>query len=809
MKALIDSRRALAAAGMGVLLAAPVWAAPPATSPYATDVANVYVQDATSDGIATVNMVLCIMNGMGASDMLSAKGVLNSTTGVTEVQYIALVDKNKCDTKNRASAGNSASGASGSTDTPAYMTAMVDVTRGSNSTDPMVGKAWLSFNEQGTNMVVSAKFTVSSDPVTSPPYGVVRLDYVGYPAGSTPGVTTPAFNGYVDANGPIVNHQESDQNGGNSSSVALALDAQSTTAGDGAIQEQQSNGGPIQTVSYKFAFDANDFDRNDGSGDVCFDRSKANAQESVWRYGVYDAVTGARIDQAHPGFPISGTANGISGLANGSTLYGYASYWGINFGGVDQSVLAAVADGQVTVIANITDQRPGNTTAYNLYKNGGKLTQWTQASTTLAQIDGIPFNYFGEGCKLVNGGTGIGAISTPSGSANSTCTTVAQDYQNWVLQWNNAGSTFMLVGMQSCSPGSPCVNTTFASAVTVLQHFEHISVEGYSDALGGTITIPLPVGDTPTTGTVLHAGGDAVYYYTQSTVLPGSAPLTLYCLSNCPTAASLSAFSGNSSASPFATPTDTQFGWGAQEVSYSFGAGGLLDGTSAVVEMTTAPSNSPWSNGVMTGRLYTTDLVNGVGNPCPFTPGTSTPAAYCEPRGPQVYYTYQTGPNQWNQTTWLTAGGMPVAFDPPQNIAFTVPANTNGSLPYGSWQNKQIQLQFNGFGNLYGIPGNCVDPQTNATVDCNTSGARYVPAFALVDGTQLTVGSSSWLVRALDAELRLKMIACPAGLSTSGVTVTVPTAQPHNPALSSDTGYYIGVAPSLSGNPAVIDGVLQ
>jgi hypothetical protein len=792
----------------GALLADGAWAAPASTSPYSTDVVNEYVQDETSDGIANLNMVLCIMHGLNPSDMLTAKGVLNSSSGVTEVKYLALVDKNKCDTKSRASSSNSTSGASGSTATPAYMTAIVDVTRGSNATDPMVGKAWMTFNEQGNNFNISVKLTVSNDPVSSPPYGVVRMDYIGYLAGQVPGSASPMFNGYIDANGPTVNYLET---GANSSNVALGLNAQSTTAGSGVIQAQMNNNGTPVTVSYKFAYNPIDFARNDGSGDLCFDRSKANAQRSVWRYGVYDATSGVRIDQAHPGFPISGTASGITGVANGTTMYGYASYWGINFGGVDQSAIAALPDGQVTAVANITDQRPGNTTVYNMYKNGGKLTQWTQSSTTLAHVDGIPFNHFGEGCHLVNGGSGLGSIPSPSGSPNSNCTATAQDYQNWVMQWDNTAGTFVLTGMQSCSPGSPCVLTTFAP-VTVLQGFMHEPIEGYSDALGGDITIPLPAGDTSTSGSVAHAGGDTVYSYTQSTVLPGSASLNhLYCLSNCPTSASLSSFTANpSTASPFAAPTNTQWGAGAQEITYSFGSSGLLDSTSAAVELTSSPSNSPWQNGLMSGRLYTADLANGSGNPCPPAMGSNTPAAYCEPASPTVYYTYQTGPNQWNQTTWLTAGGNPVAFDPPQNIAFTVPSDSTFVALYGSaWAGKPIQLQFNGFGNLYGIPGSCVDPQTNAAVDCSKGGARYVPAFALLDGTALTVGSASWLVRALDAELRLKSIACPAGLSTSGITVTVPTAQPHNPALSSDTAYYIGTAPSLTGSPAVIDGVLQ
>ena len=67
-------------------LGATAWAAPPATSPYVTDAQNMYVQDATSQGIGNVNMVLCIMNAMN----VSGSGMLNKGA------YIALIDVNKC-----------------------------------------------------------------------------------------------------------------------------------------------------------------------------------------------------------------------------------------------------------------------------------------------------------------------------------------------------------------------------------------------------------------------------------------------------------------------------------------------------------------------------------------------------------------------------------------------------------------------------------------------------------------------------------------------------------------------------------------
>jgi hypothetical protein len=54
----------------------------PANSPYVTDPQNIYVQDDTSQGIANLNMVLCIIGSTSPGDMVNAG------------PYIALVDLN-------------------------------------------------------------------------------------------------------------------------------------------------------------------------------------------------------------------------------------------------------------------------------------------------------------------------------------------------------------------------------------------------------------------------------------------------------------------------------------------------------------------------------------------------------------------------------------------------------------------------------------------------------------------------------------------------------------------------------------------
>jgi hypothetical protein len=726
---------ALAAAS---LASAAAQAAIPSTSAYSTDPQSEYVQDSTSDSISSLNMILCVFGSMGAGSMVNAG------------PYIALVDMNKCDSK------AASSGAAGATN---YATAVLDVTRTSNS-DPMIGKVFLSMTDQGNALNVFVHLSATQSPSAAQPYGLFRLDYLGKKNGAT------AFNGFIDSQASSISQYET---GSNSSNTAMALSATSTSAGAGTIT---SIGGP----AFNFAYDANYFRRSDGTNDQCFDRSKANAQRSVWQYGTYNDNDGSRVDMAHPGFPIVASYAGIS-------YYGFANYWGINFQGLD---LNSIADAQPISGLSVTDQRPANTTSYTVSKVGGKLTKWTQQSTTLDSLNNIPFSFGAD----LTGLTDSGAVS---------------GFQNWQMQWSSATQTFSVIGIQQCS-SKGCVTTSISPVATVnAAVFNNMPISGWADSYGGSINIP------PTNAP--HTTADPVYYYLQSTVVPGSASLALNCLSQCPTAASLAAFQmGNAQTSPYGNGTDHQWFSAASTntVSYSFDAGGLEDssGGTAVPLVLEQPSQYPQGsmyaqNGINTGRLF--DAPFTLGN-CP----SMTPAGtVCEPGNPTSYYTWVTGAQQWQQSLWLNAGSTVVAFDAPQNISYTVPNDP----AYGSYAGVPILLQFNGFGNLSGIPGNCVDPANNASVACNTPNARYVPLFSIPDGATMTLPNPSTplVVKALNAEIRLKNLGASASSACAAMTlasVTPPSGGTHDPSDSADA-FYIGVKATVTAAPKVIDGVIQ
>ena len=734
-----------AAVAAALLAATAAQAAPPSSSPYVTDPQNLNVQDQTAQGIGSLNMVLCVIGSMDPGDMVN--------TG----PYLALVDMNKC----QSDKGGGSAASAGATN---FANAVVNVTRASNS-DPMIAKVWLSFTEQADPVTVFAHLSATQSPASAPPYGAFRMDYIGEKGGQV------GFNGYIDSTTPgVIKFLEL---GEQSSSTALAMSASSTTSGSGTMHiDGGGNGGAGGAVDFNFAYNPGFFHRSDGTHDQCFDRSKANASIAVWQYGTYNASDGTRVDQANPGFPVLASSGGNS-------YYGFANYWGINFQGFD------IPDGTPVSGVTVTDQRPGNTTAYALNKVGGKLTQWTQASATLSALDGIPFTY--------------GADLTGLTSGNPAVT----GFNSWVLQWNSTAGNFTVVGVQSCG-NNGCVNSSVTPAATVTADaFDTLPVSGWANSYGGNINIP-PTGAP-------HGGADAVFYYTQSTVVPGTAALTLHCLNQCPTGAQLAAYASGNVQTPFANGTDMQ--WfsapsAGNTVSYTFAATGLLDGSNAPVILEQAgPSGSPYAQfGVQSGWLVESPLTNAN---CPQgTPGGTV----CQPANPTTYYTWQTGSNQWNQSLWLTSAGHVVPFDPPQNLAYTVPTGS----AYGSYSGLPILLQFNGFGNLQGIPGSCVDPTDNSPVDCNHNGASYVPMFSVPDGTTMTLPgltggtTTPLIVKALDGEILLKSLGSNAA-ECSSMTLTplaLPSGGLHDPSSATDADY-LGTRPTVTAAPKVIDGVVQ
>lgn len=728
-----------------------VYAAPSATSAYMTDVQNSYVQDQTSEGIGTLNSIMCYLGAMAPSAMVN-KG-----------DYIALIDESKCDA-NRDSSSNSGSG--GAT-APQFTAATVNSSRDSNST-PMIGKVWVEQSEQGQAMTIFVHASATEAPTATNPYGTFRMDYCGKPNGGG----ACMFNGFIDAGAGGLSFYETESDGGQPRTKALALNANGTTSGSGKMALNDPFSGP---VDFTFAYNADYFLRDDGSGAQCFSRDATDSETgfSVWRYGLYDATTGARITR-NSGFPIEYTSGGVA-------HHGYMGYYGL---WLPQEAMNVIVSGDT--VKKVTYGAGAPTTAdYTLVKTGGKLTKYTKGTKTLAAMDQIRFTFWAF------------AATPPAGIAYD----ADPSKRNYEMYWDNTAGNFVITGLQSCSNNGCQMASMTPVPVTDNNYWSTnypFGISGWSQSAGGELSIV-------TTGL---SAATVVTFRTQDVVYPSdyAGVGNLSCITDCPTAADIGAYDPN-------TPGSTPFGASANRfngvaagslVSYTLNAvsGNAENGGAAVVS--TMMLAGPYQSGIRSGKLFPTSQAGSVvnGGDGMYYPGGVEALT--------VYYVWETGPNPWNQFSAVKdSGGNFVHFDAPLNVNYTVPSGA----AYGVYAGTAIVLQYGGFGDLWGIPGKCVDPKTNAAVDCAGSNARFVPEFAIpfsqTDGVA-SDGSTNYLVKWLEREIRFARktggqcsnLVLPSGL-------TLPTSAGLKDPSTSSSDVYIGPKPTVTAAPRVIQGVVQ
>ncbi|MEW6706494.1 MAG: hypothetical protein AB1430_16730 [Pseudomonadota bacterium] len=755
--AIRPSTLALALAAALPLLAA---AAPGASSPYRTDPQNTHVEDATSRGVNEVNMITCFMSSM-RPDALVNKG-----------NYLALVDKKVCDAESRSSSGNAGSGSSAS-NAPEYMNAIVNSTRDSND-DPMRVRVWVEEEEEDFKATIHVNVSATESPTDTNPYGVFRMDYCG----KGEGMSQCMMRGFLEGSAAGISYYEteSDGPGGGGQTRALRLTTSGPDAGAGVLQMNEMG----HDVSFSFAYNANYFRRADANGDQCFSRDAQDADTgmSVWRYGLYDASTGERITR-NSGFPVDYTAG------DGKVYHGHMGYWGLWL-----PPEAGVASGATLQRVQYNQDAPPTKTDYTLLKAEGRLMKYTKQTRTLASLDKIKFQtWVGDTTNFFAG---------------------AEPNRQYEMYWDDANGVFKVTGTIDCNSG-PCQNSDLPAEQSVQPSFfaNMGGARGWSQSLGGELFIPLE----GVSGSVQSASIHAIYRV-QDLVYPADMPGTLYCLRDCPTAATIAGYfaDGSTAPSPFVASTFNTWGpRGAGDVvSYTMDSASALmkDGNGAAVTFTdrqALQARPQFQWGVRTGRMV-----------------TSLAAAQCQHDASQycdwameqadVFYQWETGPNQWNQFAALKdATGQVVSFEAPLQVNFTVPSGA----AYGAYAGKSIVLDYGGFGELWGIPGHCVSHLTNERVSCDSPNSRYVPAFVIPfdevlgrvthNGTPLL---AKWLEREIRFAKKDLSVCTAAGLDLpSGLTL--PTAASLADPSDPNSSIYIGAKPTVTDAPRVIQGEVK
>ena len=730
----------------------------PTNSDYFNDKQTVYTEERSAEAFDIVNEILCMMAQTKYDAMLN-KGA-----------YKAQVDTNKCskNSDDASSAGQSSQNQSSGSTAPSYELWTVDSSR-ADGNSPHIVKVWIhgEASEHEPAELIFAKLTITESASSTNPYGIFIMNFQGHPVIN--GVTNTSitlFKGYLkaekDAATGKVLLKFAMEGGFSDSTNTVVFNEKSVldratdgSTGSGTTFVSDTFGSQSKSAQFDIAFNASNFRRknaNNTSDDQCY--SRTTFDETAWRYGLYDA-TGSRVN-INAGFPIKK-----------DSAYGWIGYYGLWF---PESVTISNGD----TVYKVTYSANGETaTPYTVVKKGGKLKKHTKHTTTLSEIKNIPMDGWME----------------QSG----------QTMLNFRVKWDATAQQFKKFQKLNQTTWMWENITEAAIDLSTLSFGE---LNFWSQAIGGQVRVKLnctswdsnagkPVCEAPTNST-------QVVYFTENVIYPGdSVPSTLRCYDNCPKAASSSGIDGNdpyytSDYSPTASGHNFTFAATASDMI-------LKDGGNPLV-LSSSSNSYQW--GVMSGPLFEPTSANLALLACDWnsnqTCGWKAWGALNE------YFTWETGPNNWNQFTSLTdSNGTALTFDAPLQVVYTHSQTDQTKSDY-KFNGAKFFMEYSGFGNLWGIPGKCINQDTGADTSCGP-GTRWIAEFSIADGAELTNSSNSatkYLVKALEKEQRMKNVAAS---SCSSLTLTSYTL----PSMSDWTNPSIGSEPTVTNAPAVIGGVLQ
>jgi hypothetical protein len=696
----------------------------PTSGDYVNDQPEVYVFDESMEQLDTINNILCMIKQTRYSAM------------VNQGTYIALVDEDKCDRRGDRSSesSNQSSGQA-----QEFNEWVVTSTRADNDSDQVV-QFWLDNSYEDFGEVVEeeirAEIVISEGASEDNPFGIFTMNFTSFSEGEvfmtghlSSSLTDVDFNHLqmvMDEASGFSTEINAILTPGEDEGVAYitnSFDGEGNPFGD----DEGPQGGFEETVLV--AFNASHyltrfiFDEETKEG--CLDRQ--NFRKNVWQYNLYEE-SGDQVE-INGGFPIR-TSEGY---------HGWASYWGIWL----PEHLVDVTDG-----LEVIDERDDS--EYTVQVGKGRLIRRTKSELTLDDIQGDTLQMWDE--------ESAGMI---------------------YVEWD--GSDLLKTAEETCSEDE---EFGFTCEIEALEEAEVLDLEPFQwlglwkQGLGGLDLV------VPESGEL--SGDMEVPYYQEEFVSPSDpvfvdGELELQCVFEC--------------LKPNLTEDEIAFGEVFQENRDSFNEEQELQDPYLYTvdaeefdlfyegESTAYPADidadqgGPYSWGVMTGAMVTTDVV--LENPW-------------EIWSQDVTYSWETGPNEWNKhTALLDSEGDAVEFDEPLHCL------------YQSEDDGTFFLEYNGEGELHGIPFEQVEVEEGSDFE------HWVASFVLDNGTELTCNDGEeealYYTKAMVVEqsmLRVEADECQA-LNVDAVqnTVGATTVVYEDPE--------IGERPEVTDAPAVIGGVLQ
>ncbi len=737
----VDAQSSASSSISGLMKAAV--SALPSTSDYNTDPTSIFVNEQSADALKTINDIFCSIGQTGYKDMLNLG------------DYLAQIDNAQCNSSSNDSPSGK-EGANTSAGVPDFESWTLNSFRADDNS-PLVLSAWIHMNgnEFEQAQIIQARFNVFEEPSDSNPYGIMS----GYFKATRADTGEDSFNGYIiselqDDGSVVLKFYDSF-----GEAVALTHDG-STISGNAAID----NGG--ESFSYQFAADDNFFYRQAGGaqGDIRGCMSRTQFDETTNRYNLYynesAANPGARVE-LNSGF------SAVFIDAAGDRHNGYVGFFGSWF---PDDVNPSSGD---TVYKQTFESGAEPTeTPYTLFKSGGKLNKQTLATLALTDMAGVPLSW--QDCSA------------------SGCT-------EYVVEWNETTQKLNKIATVNQDTHT---REELATPEAVTFGNDDWSFNGWSEALGGGVMIELR--NNSTSSLITLANTTPVIFHREEVVMPGdTVPASLICFENCldpskidtddPYFTKSAMDAGDDSfTAKDQSVASTKLVADTNYIAYTFDTTNMVLQYKGTAVQTSSASTS--DSGVWTNYLIEPTTANLAAIACPWSSSATCPwQAFTDI---SVMYTYQTGENEWNVLSLLQdpATEKFLTFDQPINLEYHHLDNGNTYF-----------LNYGGQGDLWGIPGKCVDISTGADANCgdwqDNSPIRWVNEFSIPDGSAL----GNYYIKGIDKEQRMIGVT-EQNCIDDGLTFTtldVPAGEDYQ-----DPD--IGDEPALeSAAPAVIGGVLQ
>jgi len=763
-----------------LLICVSAQSAVPANSAYSLQEGQFFMSDDLQDNLTMPSFLLCFMTQLAADQM----------AGPSSVTYLALVDEASCDANSQVAQGAqveskaAAASAKAGAASIAYTKVTVNVSQASGN-DPMVVKAWVPVDQDGTATTVYTYGSVTAPVSDSAPYGEFSFNYTGY----IPGAGVDFIKGKMSASGSQIlwyeefYDNESEQWYDGKATINLG----SGTSGNGAVQYVGEAG--LDVAAY--AYTADNFCRQvklrNGSSisqdEACFFTDEAKGKKEVFNYSLYDSSTGDLHDLSSGGF-------GIKYTSGGTTKYGFADFNGVHF---DETTSKGLSDGQTFTVADPSNSRNGDSVTLDIISSS--LRKITQSKVSLNSLDGVRINAF------LDSNSDVANLST-TGEYN--------------MSYDSTNNRFVATKRDGTLLGS-ALNFSVSEMLAASGNNKIWWVSGWVPGVGN-VNISRDALAAPSSTLVTKQ--------TDERVLIGDMPATLYCLENCPGYTAIEAAKNKIAAdeSPSTVYGGVGFGGSSSDFveytlnnstnNYADGDGDISMG-SVSSSLYTKLDSSNLGYGIYSGPMVTSKSTLT----CPSGNGVDYCGIPIWEGDVTTFYQLETGHKPWHQSRrMLDASNNAISFTPPQNLYFTAP---NDSTQYGEFADKEIKVEFNGGSDLWGIPGRCLNKSTGAFTDnCNINGSNgddgywpWVDMFRIPKNEttgRLYTGTgqsgSYYLVAPNEGLVFLGLNTSAKGTLTLGDVTSLPSTAPTNIGPNGGANY-IGAEPTQPSTPSIRAGV--